>query len=81
MSDTHTHRKALAQLAAGDWAGAHRLTQELDDHLAAWLHAHLHRVEGDLGNAAYWYHRAGMESRADDLKTEFKDLERVCAAS
>ncbi|MGJ8726672.1 MAG: hypothetical protein ACSHYB_19155 [Roseibacillus sp.] len=43
---------------AGDWHGAHDIAQDLPDPHGAWLHAYLHREEGDLGNASYWYHRA-----------------------
>lgn len=45
---------------AGDWHGAHDIAQDLPDPNGAWLHAHLHRQEGDLGNADYWYHRANQ---------------------
>ena len=37
---------------------------------AAWVHAHLHRVEGDLSNAGYWYRRAGKPQVTDDLEEE-----------
>lgn len=43
----------------GEWDTAHAIVQELDGADVAWVHAWLHRVEGDLGNAAYWYRRAG----------------------
>ncbi len=43
----------------GDWDRAHQIAQQLDDRLAACLHACLHRKEGDEGNARYWYVRAG----------------------
>ena len=63
-------RKALDLLAARDWPGAHAIVQ--DDHSAdaAWIHAHLHRVEGDQGNAEYWYRRAGREPSAQSLEAE-----------
>jgi hypothetical protein len=43
----------------GEWEEAHAIVQALEDANAAWVHAWLHRVEGDLGNASYWYRRAG----------------------
>ncbi len=43
----------------GEWGAAHALVQALEGADAAWVHAWLHRVEGDPGNAAYWYRRAG----------------------
>ncbi|KQT60422.1 MULTISPECIES: hypothetical protein [unclassified Aureimonas] len=61
---------ALRRLEAGDWDGAHRLVQDIDGEDAAWIHAHLHRLEGDLGNAAYWYRRAGRPVETGDLEAE-----------
>lgn len=43
----------------GNWEEAHRLAQEVTGRDGDWIHAYLHRKEGDLGNAAYWYLRAG----------------------
>jgi hypothetical protein len=62
---------ALGRLSALDWEGAHAIVQGLDGRDAAWIHAHLHRVEGDLGNAAYWYRLAGRP-----LATNGTDEER-----
>ena len=50
--------EALWHEAKGDWDRAHRVAQTVDDADGAWVHAYLHRVEGDLSNAAYWYRRA-----------------------
>ena len=50
---------ALWWAAKGEWDKAHTLVMNDDSREAAWVHAYLHRVEGDLGNAAYWYHTAG----------------------
>jgi hypothetical protein len=47
--------RALRLVDAGDWQGAHDLVQDDPSPEAAWVHAHLHRVEGDLLNAGYWY--------------------------
>lgn len=49
---------AMWWCARGDWQRAHALVQGEASSGAAWVHAHLHRVEGDLANAAYWYRRA-----------------------
>jgi hypothetical protein len=46
--------QAISLLAAGDWDGAHKAVQDDPSPEAAWVHAHLHRVEGDLDNARYW---------------------------
>jgi hypothetical protein len=49
----------LWHLAKGDWHKAHETVQDEETPEAAWVHAHLHRVEGDESNAGYWYRRAG----------------------
>src|ERR1700710_319080 len=51
---------ALWWAAKGDWARAHEIVQDEEGVDAAWVHAYLHRVEGDLGNAGYWYRRGGQ---------------------
>jgi hypothetical protein len=50
--------RALWLSKAGQWDAAHDACQLIADPVGAWIHAHLHREEGDHGNAAYWYHRA-----------------------
>ena len=52
--------EALWHAARGDWQQAHELVQSAADGDGAWVHAYLHRTEGDLSNALYWYKRAGM---------------------
>lgn len=54
----------------GDWAAAHELAQAQDDPDGAWVHAWLHRVEGDLGNAEYWYQRAHRPALRGDTRAE-----------
>lgn len=54
----------------GDWDAAHELAQAHDDADAAWVHAWLHRIEGDLGNADYWYRRAGRPPRRGETRQE-----------
>jgi hypothetical protein len=51
--------KALWYARAGKWDAAHDLCQEIPGNAGSWIHAWLHREEGDLGNASYWYSRAG----------------------
>ena len=63
--------RALWHDARGDWAAAHHLAQDVDDESGAWVHAYLHRKEGDLGNAAYWYRRAGQPVATDALDNEW----------
>ena len=47
--------------ACGDWDRAHELAQDVDTADGAWVHAYLHRREGDAANAGYWYRRAGRQ--------------------
>jgi hypothetical protein len=54
----------------GEWDAAHELAQAQDDAEGAWVHAWLHRIEGDLGNADYWYRRANRPPRRDDTRDE-----------
>ena len=62
---------ALWHAAKGEWDRAHAIAQEDEaDPDRAWVHAHLHRVEGDLGNAGYWYRRAGRAAAEGDLAAE-----------
>jgi hypothetical protein len=50
----------------GDWQAAHRIVQDHDtDEVAAWIHAVVHRMEGDISNALYWYRRCGRTLRED----------------
>ena len=51
--------RALWLDAKGDWDGAHEAAQADEGGPGDWVHAYLHRKEGDAGNAAYWYRRAG----------------------
>ncbi|MCP5149688.1 MAG: hypothetical protein H6983_19340 [Ectothiorhodospiraceae bacterium] len=69
--------RALWMEARGDWDAAHRIVQEESDADAAWVHAYLHRREGDLDNARYWYRRAGREPAVDALAAEWR---RIAAA-
>ncbi len=62
--------EALDRLEAGDWQAAHEIVQSYEGEGAAWLHAHLHRVEGDEGNARHWYRKANMEPFAGDVTEE-----------
>jgi hypothetical protein len=50
---------ALWYDARGDWDAAHGVAQDVHDESGSWVHAYLHRKEGDEANAAYWYRRAG----------------------
>jgi hypothetical protein len=68
---------ALWWAAKGNWDQAHKIAQDVETVDAAWVHAYLHRVEGDLGNAGYWYRQAGQPVAKDSLEAEW---ERVASA-
>lgn len=63
--------QALWYDAKGDWAEAHRLAQRAETTEGSWVHAYLHRVEGDLSNARYWYTRAGRPPATQPLQEEW----------
>lgn len=49
----------------GDWDGAHAITQRDEaDRISCWIHAVLHKIEGDHANSRYWYTRAGQDFTA-----------------
>jgi hypothetical protein len=66
--------KALWLAARGDWDAAHNLAQDVDTPQGAWVHAHLHRAEGDAANAAYWYRRASKPVKTGDLEEEWREI-------
>ena len=68
---------ALWWAAKGNWDHAHKIAQDQDTPDSAWVHAYLHRVEGDLGNAGYWYKRAGKPVANDAQENEW---ERIASA-
>lgn len=66
--------KALWWERKNYWDKAHDLIQHLAGKDAAWVHAYLHRKEGDESNAAYWYNRAGKEIASNELNEEFREI-------
>ena len=72
-------RRAVAIALAGDWQGAHEIAQQYeDDPTACWLHAVVHRIEGDSSNARYWYGRCRRELR-EQVSTQ-DELKEIAAA-
>ena len=66
---------ALWHAARGEWDASHGIAQQREGEPSYdWVHAHLHRVEGDLGNAGYWYRRAGRPMPQGDLAAERKAI-------
>jgi hypothetical protein len=68
---------ALWWAAKGDWDAAHKIVQDDSDANSAWVHAYLHRVEGDLSNAGYWYRQAGQPVAMDSLQAEWERIVAV----
>lgn len=58
----------------GDWDRAHGIAQEIEDADGSWVHAYLHRKEGDIANAGYWYRRAGRRAANGDLGAEWGEI-------
>ena len=57
-----------------DWEGSHNIAQDIHSNDGSWIHAYLHRKEGDAGNAAYWYRKAGKRIPSVSLEKEWDEL-------
>lgn len=66
--------QSLWHQARGDWDAAHQLAQSDNSPTGYWIHAYLHRVEGDNGNAAYWYRLAGKPVCTSKLTEEWEEI-------
>jgi len=66
--------RALWLDAKGDWNAAHQCVGERSDPDSMWVHAYLHRREGDLWNAGYWYRRAGRKPHEGPLAAEWREI-------
>jgi hypothetical protein len=64
----------------GDWTKAHESAQQDGGSAGAWVHAYLHRKEGDSSNAAYWYQRAGKSPSRKSLTEEWNEIIRSLLA-
>ena len=67
--------------AQGHWEKAHECVQEESDFEAAWVHAYLHRKEGDHSNARYWYRKAGKVQFEGDLQEEWEAIASTLLSS
>lgn len=68
------HKKVLDLAKAGNWEESHKLVQVHSDELSCHIHGYLHRVEGDFGNAGYWYRRGGAALPSNTLEAELARL-------
>ncbi len=66
--------KALWYDAKGDWTASHDFAQEMDNDMGSWIHAYLHRKEGDDFNAGYWYRRANRDFAKNSLAEEHREI-------
>jgi len=66
--------------AKGDWDKAHEIAQDVAGADGARVHAYLHRKDGDLGNAGYWYRRAGLPIAVGDSRSEWEGIVREMLA-
>jgi hypothetical protein len=70
------HLQAMWHDRLGDWDAAHNCIQDLPDEKSAHIHAYLHRKEGDIWNADYWYRRAGCRRPSVSLEDEWEQITR-----
>jgi hypothetical protein len=69
--------RAIDLALSGEWNAAHQLVQQYEDTNAAWIHAALHKIEGDQANSRYWYRRAGkLEHFSDEPKEELAEIRK-----
>ena len=73
-AEVSVYARALWYDGKGDWDKAHKLIQDLPDKNASWIHAYLHRKEGDTWNADYWYSKAGKKRPALSLAEEWEQI-------
>jgi hypothetical protein len=79
MASTNDLKRAVDLALAGDWDGAHSIAQsDESDPLFCWLHACLHKIQGDSHNSRYWYARAGR--RFDEFADPKIELQAIGAA-
>lgn len=76
MSNRPHLLQAIEAALADDWDGAHKIAQDYGDHYANWIHAVLHKIEGDAWNSRYWYARTGGKQYEDysDSQAELRAI-------
>ena len=65
-SDLSAELESLWHTKAGNWDTAHDIAQDIQTSMGSWIHALLHLIEGDIGNAGYWFNRSGKPTRTTD---------------
>jgi hypothetical protein len=82
MSNRSQLLKAVALAQAGDWDAAHNIAQDYSDNTANWIHAVLHKMEGDRWNSKYWYAKTGghqYEEFGSDISAELAAIQQTLA--
>ncbi|PIB37795.1 hypothetical protein [Maribacter sp. 4G9] len=74
LSDWPEGLKALWFDAKGDWQASHNIAQDMHNQLGSWIHAYLHRKEGDRFNAGYWYRQANKPFSKLSLEDELREI-------
>jgi len=73
-SELSVQLRSLWYDGKGDWHQAHAQVDQLSDQVSAWVHAYLHRKEGDIWNADYWYNKARQKRPNLSLQEEWEQL-------
>ena len=82
MAERQELGRAVDLALSGDWHGAHKIVQEHEnDATACWIHAVLHKIEGDEGNSRYWYRRTAHAYDAyADARAELEAIKAALAS-
>lgn len=73
--------EAIDLALRGEWDRAHRIVQDLDGELPAWIHAVLHKIEGDIGNSQYWYRRANRPFTDREPRQELLQIQETLSSN
>ena len=73
-AETSVYLQSLWYDGKGDWERSHNIIQDVEDKTAARIHAYLHRKEGDIWNANYWYTKAGRRMPGYGLEREWEEI-------
>lgn len=80
-ADITSSLAALWYAGKGDWKQAHTIAQDIPTREGSWVHAYLHRLEGDVSNANYWYNRAGRSMPVSTLEHEWEAIVKTMLSS
>jgi hypothetical protein len=79
--DKERHETAIEPALANDWDKAHEIAQVMNDPLACWIYAVLHKIEGNASNSRYWYGRSGGRQQYEDFSDPRAELQAALAVS